>query len=110
MIPYRAHCNDIDLNKPYRFNDRFEVKAIPEDRWDNINQDINFPKISSGLSREYRSVFGPHFLTRSQMPFCNNEGIRGAVRRLTCVRKPERNGWHERLRDNQFEVENRILS
>lgn len=96
------------MNKPYRFNDRFTVKAFPEDRWDNINQDINFPKITNGLSKEYRSVFGPHFITRSQMPFCNNDGIRGAVRRLTCVRKPEREGWHERLRDNQFGIENRI--
>lgn len=70
--------------------------------------DINFPEVDTGLSKEYRSVFGPHFTTRTQMAHCNNKGIRGAVRRLTCVRKPEVPMLHERLRDNQYSMHLRI--
>lgn len=84
------------------------MKGFPQASWDDVTKDINFPVKHVGLSKEYRSVFGPHFSTNSQMPHCNNDGLRGAVRRLTCVRKPEIVGWHELLRDNQYAILERI--
>lgn len=102
---YRAHCNPVNLDKPYRFNERFRVKAYPPECWNRVTKDVNFKEVPLGLSREYRTVFGPHFRSNTQMPNCNNDGIRGAVRRLTCAREPEIMGLHERLRDNQYEIE-----
>lgn len=83
------------------------MKATPG-AWNPLTKDIDFPVVNSGLSKEYRSVFGPVFRTNTQMPLCNNDGIRGAVRRLTCVREPDNANLHWVLRDNQFLIEQRI--
>lgn len=51
--------------------------------------------------KEYSTVFGPIFGNKSTMYRVNNDGIRGAVRRLSCAREPERPFLHEILFINQ---------
>lgn len=104
----RAHCNDINVevdDPNYVFNERFRVSAKPREAWDN--NDVRFKSDkhnfvhSSGYSKEYRTVYGPSFKSNTIMPHCNNEGMRGAVRRITSVREPLLQGVHEELIENQ---------
>lgn len=83
------------------------MTAKPNSCW--RNNDLNFTESRhdacsdrfDGLSREYRTVFGPFFPSNSKMILCDNSGLRGAVRRLTCVREPGIAGLHEELEWNQ---------
>lgn len=100
---HRAHCVNVDLNKPYRYGNRFRVKPSSPEAWNNDDIDLGYDEVREH-SREYRTVFGPCFANSSVMYECNNTGLRGALRRLTCVRKPDIIGLHERLRDNQYKI------
>jgi len=52
--------------------------------------------------KEYETVFGPVFCHAGRKFKLDDVGLRGAVTRLTCAREPDRIGFHEALRDNQF--------
>jgi hypothetical protein len=111
----KYHCNPTNLNKPYLFNNRFKVKA-KRTSYNFITNDINFKKggkrNNEGLSNEYVSVFGPFFRfvkVVTQRYECDNDGLRGAVRRITCVRKPDIPDLHQELIDNQYNIYNNFF-
>ncbi len=106
MELHKAHCEQVDLDKPYRFNNRFLIQSHPMEAWNSETQDVDLGEDAPRLhSKEYRSRFGPCFSSNTHMYECNNTGLRGAVRRLTCVRKPEIPGLHEELKNNQDNCE-----
>lgn len=92
--------------KEFRFNGRFKTLSGAKYIKDG---DIMFPDdpenlklFNEGLfSREYWTHFGPRCLHGGTIYDCDNEGLRGAVRRLTCVREPGKPGLHGRLMANQ---------
>jgi len=90
------------------YNNRFQVKAYPPSCWNAETNDINFKPTKEIISKEYRTVFGPHFRTNTQMYHCNNDGIRGAVRRITSTREPENIGLHDTLIENQRGIVGRL--
>lgn len=52
--------------------------------------------------KDTREVFGPVFVNSSVMVAADDRGLRGAVRRLTCARKPENEQYHELLVAHQY--------
>lgn len=107
---FRAYTTECNLNRPYRFNERFRVISDPYGCW--IDDDLIFPPLSvpGRSSEEYRTVFGPTFGSKSAMNSVSRDGIQGAVRRLTCVVSPETPGYHEELRANQFAMRQTLLA
>jgi len=102
----RASAVDTKL---YIFSNRFKFFGDPESRQFFIGNDLSFPPDFSkyrvdGLSKEHRILFGPIFVSRSYMYTTDNDGLRGAVRRLTCVREPDTRGLHKRLMRSQFRI------
>jgi len=97
---YKAHSNVAYLPDNYVFNERFTVKSGRQ-FW--IGNEPVFPKTGQVplAYTDNRSIFGPIFVTNSMMPAVDNDGLRGAVRRLTSVRKPEIPGLHQQLIVNQ---------
>jgi len=75
-----------------------------------VNGDIVFPDdpnylgyFDNGrLSKSYRTYFGLRFYNTAVITQSNNDGLRGAVRRLTCAREPDIPGIHDSLRENQY--------
>jgi hypothetical protein len=87
------------------------VTAKPACSFDFHSYDIAFVECEGNLPvKEYRSIFGPCFQSKTNMNACDNTGITEATRRITGVRNPERPGLHERLRTNQFAMRTRIGS
>jgi len=105
MGRFKARTEDVDLNKPYKWNERFTVKA-PRGGWDNTAMDLDF-KFVDVKKYEYESVFGPRFNSESRRYTCDHNGIRSAVRRLTNERKPG-TGLHEQLRLNQWGIRDNL--
>lgn len=76
-----------------------------------VNGDLRFPVDDQYCKQyddgkfpgEYRTHFGPRFWSNTSTFASDNDGLRGAVRRLTCVRDPEIPGHHERLKQNQYD-------
>lgn len=97
FVAHRAYPTDCATNKPFLFNDRFIVRSRFV-----VDGDINFPPDPEFVSKEYRTVFGPTFKNTSQSYLCNNNGIRGCVRRITCAREPGIPGLHWLLIRNQY--------
>lgn len=98
------------LQKTYRYNRRFitpSPNVIGARYW--IGDEPIFPRSDAKYaffdggkySREYKTFFGPVFRSNSYSYTTDNDGLRGAVRRLTCVREPDIPGYHELLFDNQ---------
>jgi hypothetical protein len=87
---HRAHCNPSTFADPYAFNYRFKFSQSSIAKGFVVNNEPIFPKSHSddALSREYRTIFGPCFQGNFNMVWCDNDGIRGAVRRLTASRNP----------------------
>lgn len=108
---YRGHtvANDAYKVKSFRYNGRFKT---PKNNPNWIGSEPVFkPTVdkycltADGIfSKEYKTVFGPCFHSNSTTYTCDNEGLRGAVRRLTCVREPDAVGVHEELFRNQYNM------
>lgn len=91
------------MDKPYRFNGRFTIRSR---YFDEDLEEIIFPTESEDPSKlgEYDFVFGPSFTQATSRYRVDEDGIRGAVRRVTCVREPTILGLHEELLGNQMRV------
>lgn len=112
FLPHKAHTNDAVTGKLYQFNGRFAVESKSPGVWNDVTKEVSFrpvpPGGAGGLSKHYRSVFGPTFGANNQMPSMCNDGIVGGIYRLICARKPEVHGLHDRLRANQYTMHSRI--
>ncbi len=97
---HRAHTNPVLINEPYVFNRRFT--HVSGDCF--VHGEVRFPPNDELLSREYRTVFGPCFHSRTIMSNTSDDGLANAVKRITNIRKPEIPGYHERLVDNQYNM------
>jgi len=86
---------------------RFEVVSGSEYV---VNGDVMFPDDPNYLgyfdngrmSKNYRTYFGLRFFSSAVVTMSNNDGLRGAVRRLTCAREPDIPGVHQQLKDDQY--------
>lgn len=111
-MPFKAHTNDAVTGKLYQFNGRFTVESSSPGVWDDTTKEVKFQPVppggAGGLSKHYRSVFGPCFGARNQMPSMCNDGIVGGIYRLICARKPEVHGLHDSLKTNQYTMHTRI--
>lgn len=111
-MPFKAHTNDAVTGKLYQFNGRFTVESHSPGVWNDTTKEVSFnpvpPGGAGGLSKHYRSVFGPCFGARNQMPSMCNDGIVGGIYRLICARKPEVHGLHDSLRVNQYTMYTRL--
>lgn len=103
MEYHRARGVSCDMNKPYVWNKRFELVRQSKDSPFCLNT-MDFRSIGMGahfVDGEYDTVFGG-FEHSGQRYVVDNDGIRGAVRRMTCERKPEIPGLHWTLYHNQM--------
>lgn len=53
--------------------------------------------------KEYRTIFGPSFAHNGVWSRNDRVSLAGAIKRLTNVRVPETPGYHELLKQNQFQ-------
>jgi hypothetical protein len=67
-----------------------------------VEGDLVFPAPVK-VPASHRTFFGPSFGSKAQVYSPDNDGIRSAIRRMTCKRKPEVPGLHEQLFANQIE-------
>jgi len=97
---YRALPKTAPL-KPYRDGGRFS--CVGKNVFLANDFDVIFDPDPSFVSKEYRTVGGPSFSCKSNMYRVDARGIRGAVRRVTCAREPDKLWLHEDLVLNQYE-------
>jgi hypothetical protein len=84
----------------YKFNYRFLVSKKNK-FWQDSDVFFRGCTEKKKHKEEYRGVFGPCFVSLSSLFKNDKNGIKGAVRRVTSVRKPEVLGLHDHLVDNQ---------
>lgn len=106
MAKLRTSSNLVYLEKEYIDSQRFSVVSGEEyvDNGDVVfpyDPDFEVDFHDGRYPKEYWSHIGLRFHSNTQVYTCDNDGIRGAVRRLTCIRVPEDVGRHELLRCNQ---------
>jgi len=88
------------------------VEAKPKTVWNPAQQDLQFHSCREDRVhhlKEYRTVFGPFFMSKTNMYATDIAGLRGAVRRLTCVREPGIPGYHEQLKRLQDICQERLF-
>jgi len=114
MAKLRVSRNLVHLTKEYVDSGRFKVVKGHEyvERGDVVfPDDPYFEKyFHDGIfPGEYWTHLGLRFQSNTQVYSCDNDGIRGAVRRLTCIRVPEQPGRHYELKRNQQRfIENNV--
>jgi hypothetical protein len=94
---YREYTAVNTVEKPFEFNMRFEV--VQGERWFG-DGDLDFC-VPESAEREYYTVYGPVFASRTMHYRVDDRGLRGAVRRLTCVREVEIPDLHFDLKESQ---------
>jgi hypothetical protein len=109
---HRMHEDEAYFDPEFRFNNRFEVTKLRGGIiWNG--EDIRFSESSPEFSKLYKSVFGPCFHSNTVLTNSGNDGLCGAIRRITAMRRPEIPGYHQMLIDKQYEAvdlyENEIL-
>lgn len=105
---HRAHCNDA-IMEYVPFNRRFaySLKGKRDCLFDEGANVLLFDH-EDGLSKEYRTVWGG-FRSDNIMANTQNDGISGAIQRITGVRKPEIVGLHEVLIWNQYNMPHGVI-
>lgn len=99
FVTHRAYSSECLAAKPYRDGGRFSI--VKGHAWFSA-RGLDFGK-GDVKDREYNTVFGPVFCHTGVKLKLNDVGLLGAVTRLTCAREPDRPGFHEDLRDQQFQ-------
>ena len=106
MAKLRVSKNYVHKTKEYVDSKRFRVVSGHEYV---VDGDVAFPDdpyfekyFHDGIfPGEYWSHIGLRFQSNTNVYSCDNDGIRGAVRRLTCIRVPDEPGKHYVLKRNQ---------
>lgn len=102
----RSYAVPNSTQNPYRDGGRFKVvtgkKFFKLLKKVSLDRGVRFTKFNCG-DNEYRMDHADiWFVSDVHMYKLDDEGLSGAVTRLTCARKPTEKGVHERLRRNQF--------
>jgi hypothetical protein len=98
----RFVASECTVDKPYKFNDRFFVVAGHEYI---KNGEIWFPTDDESnreyVNHEYRTHFGFNFAHNGVIYRKSDNNMRLAMRRHTCAREPEIEGYDQQMRHNQ---------
>jgi len=98
----RFVASECMVDKPYKFNDRFFVVAGHEFIKDG---EIWFPENDESdreyVNNEYRTHFGFNFAHNGLIYRRSDNNMRLAMRRHTCAREPEIEGYDTLMRSNQ---------
>lgn len=97
--PFRIHATACVVNELYQYNGKFDCVRGKE-YW--IDGNIQYhTTYDPGVSKYYRTCFGPAVSTVGKIYDDSNENVNLAIRRLTGVKKPEIPGLDAKMLENQ---------
>lgn len=102
MDPFRIHAVDCSVNETYLYNEKFTCVKGKEFWRDG---QIYFHTVyDPGISKYYRTCFGPAVSTVGNIYDDSNWNVNIAIRRLTGVKKPDEPGLDALMARNQVQA------
>lgn len=104
MDPFRIHAIDCTVNETYVYNDKF-ICVRGQEFWQQ-GQICFDTQYDPGVSKYYRTCFGPAVSTEGSIYDDSNWNVNIAIRRLTGVKKPDIPGLDTLMGENQVRAFN----